>query len=94
MKVHNSHFIIAHPGNPLDVDTVELRDVKYELHRLFTDPVRGEMVHRKQATIQSMMNLITILKRNDASATSSIMGQATALKANANSVTVMGVDLF
>jgi hypothetical protein len=37
------------PGNPLEIDEVELRYAKYELHRLCTDPVRGEMIaERKQ----------------------------------------------
>ena len=82
----------------MDIDTVELRDIKYELHRLFTDAVRGEMAHRKQAAIQSMMNRITILKRIGASARLASAGadrtRATTLKANANSVITVGVDLF
>ena len=82
----------------MDIDTVELRDVKYELHRLFTDAVCGEMAHRKKAAIQSMMNRITILKRIGGSAglASARVGRAqvTTLKASANSVITVGVDSF
>jgi len=58
---------------------------------LFTDAVRGEMHQTKKAADQSMMNLISTLKRTGTSATvaSNTGGQdqSTALKAGANPVT-------